>query len=81
MSGKFNTTEEIRQAFVEDGWNETTSFSELTLNQASEKGYVFATCGILRGRKYFVMNQTGNVYGQDGKICMYNVPNARYCFG
>lgn len=42
---KFGTTEELAKKFIADGWNSNTSFSELTLDEAKEKGYLFAVNG------------------------------------
>lgn len=68
---EFRTTEEITKSFISDGWNTGISFSELTLNEAQEKGYLFAVNGIKRGRKYFKMDATGNIYDDNGKIAMF----------
>lgn len=42
-------------------------------NEASEKGYSFAVNGIRKGRKYFVMNVSGNIFDDNGKIAMFNI--------
>jgi len=70
----YTTTEEIRDAFIKDGWNGNTSFSELTMDEAKEKGYLFAVNGISKGQKYFKMNVCGNIYDEKGKLVMYNIP-------
>lgn len=71
---KYNTAKEITDEFIKDGWSNTTSFSELSLEEARVQGYLFAVIGISRGRKYFRMNNSGNIYNDEGKICMHNVP-------
>lgn len=70
---KFENAEEITRFFINDGWGENTTFSELTEKEAKEKGYCFATSGMKKGRKYFVMGVCGNVYDDNGEIAMFNI--------
>lgn len=67
------TTEEITEKFIKDGWSSNTSFSELTLEEAKEKGYLFAINGISKGRKYFKMNGNGNIYNDTGEIALFKL--------
>lgn len=69
----FTTVEEITHYFVKNGWNEDTTFSELSLEEATKKGYLFAIPGISKGRKYFIMNICGNVYDDKGQLVMFNI--------
>lgn len=69
----FTTTEEITKKFIEDGWGASTSFSELTLEEAEEKGYLFAINGMSKGHKYFKMNICNNVYDDTGKLMCYDL--------
>lgn len=71
---KFSTVEQITNKFIKDGWNNKTSFTELTLKEAEEKGYLFAINEITKGRKYFKMNVSNNIFNDNGKIVMYNIP-------
>lgn len=70
---KFTTCEQIRKFFVADGWNENITFAELSLEQAIEKGLNFAVSSIQKGRKYFVMNPSGNIYDECGRIAYFNI--------
>lgn len=70
---KFSTVEEIKAYFVGSGWNKDISFHELNVEEAIEKGYCFAVSNILQNKKYFVMNDTGNVFDDAGKIAVYNI--------
>lgn len=70
----FNTVEQITNNFIKDGWNNNTSFEELELKEAEEKGLLFAIKGIKKGRKYFKMNGCNNIYDDKGKITLYNIP-------
>lgn len=69
---KYATAEEITEGFRASGWSINTLFTELTLAEAREKGYLFAVYGVLKGRKYFKMNN-GNIYDDSGKIAMFNI--------
>lgn len=70
----FNNIEEIRKAFINDGWSKDTIFTELTLNAAEKEGLLFAIDGIKKGKKYFRMNISGNIYDNNGEIVFYNIP-------
>ena len=67
----FTTTKEIAEKFIKDGWGTDTSFSELTLKEAKEKGYLFAVDGIRKGRKFFKMNVCNNTYDDNGELLYY----------
>lgn len=69
----FTNVEQIREKFIKDGWNKNTSFVELSLEEAKEKGYLFAISGIAKGKKYFKMNVSGNIYNNKGKVLIYNI--------
>lgn len=69
----YKTTEEITKKFIEDGWSPNTFFTELTLEEAVEKGYLFAIDKISKGHKYFKMNITENIFDEKGEIVMFNL--------
>lgn len=69
---KYATAEEITEGFRASGWSINTLFTELTLAEARAKGYLFAVYGMLKGQKYFKMNN-GNIYDDSGKIAMFNI--------
>lgn len=73
----YTTVEEMKKKFVNDGWSKDISFSELTLEEAKEKGYLFAIDGINNGQKFFVMNGNGNIYKSNGEIACFNIPVKR----
>ena len=73
MGKMFKTTDEITKFFIENGWNEHTSFSELTLEEAKAHGYGAVIEGMNKGHKYFKMNVTGNIFDEKGEIFMYNI--------
>lgn len=60
----YNTVEEIRAAFIRKGWN------DISFTKTTEKD--------IRGREkiLFVMNETGNIYDNRGKIYRYNIKPA-----
>ncbi len=69
----FNDIEQIRDKFIKDGWNESVSFKELSMQEAKEKGYLFIIDGINKGKKYFKMNVCGNIYDDRGKLVLFNI--------
>lgn len=69
----FNDIEQIRDKFIKDGWNESVSFQELSMQEAKEKGYLFIINGINKGKKYFKMNVCGNIYDDRGKLVLFNI--------
>lgn len=70
---RYKTTDEIAKKFIEDGWSDNTSFSELSLEEATERKLMWAVNGIINGHKYFVMNICGNIYDDKGKLMMLNI--------
>lgn len=69
----YKTAEELAKKFIEDGWGDDTSFTELSLSEAKERGLSWAINGISKGRKYFKMNICGNIYDDKGKLLMFNI--------
>lgn len=69
----FKTVEQITNKFIKDGWNTNTSFKELEIKEAEEKGLLFAIAGIKKGRKYFIKNDSNNIYDDRGNVVWYNV--------
>ena len=67
-AGKYNTPEEIRAAFIEDGWKDPT-FREATPEEVLQ----FTPAPAL---KLFVMIESGNIYDANGKIYKYNIKPA-----
>ncbi len=70
---KITTIQEITKAFIADGWNKDTTFSELTLQEAKKKGYLFALSRIKKGHSFFKMEGSGNIYDDYGNIAYYNL--------
>ena len=66
------TCEKMKEIFENDGWN-NVNFTEVTKEEAEEKGLLFAVLGIEKGKKYFRMIRSGNIYDESGEIAMYNV--------
>lgn len=69
----FNSVEEIRNAFIKEGWSDEIKFSEFTLEQAQEKGCNDIADEIMDGKKFFIMEDTGNVFDSKGEVAMYNI--------
>ena len=73
----FENANEISNAFQLNGWNEDTTFEEVTMEEAEIRGLLFAVSEIKAGRKIFKMNGTGNIYNQSGDLLMYNISIVR----
>jgi hypothetical protein len=59
---RYNTCEEIRKDFIRQGWSEEITFCEVDLE---------------KGKKFFKMIQTGNIFDNHGKIYIYNITDTR----
>ncbi|MBR4608063.1 MAG: hypothetical protein IKO41_17795 [Lachnospiraceae bacterium] len=64
------SAEEMRQLFVRNGWGPEVSFTEAT--EESVSGILTAQNAIREGKKFFICNQTGNLYDARGNL---------HCFG
>lgn len=71
---KYTNTKEISESFIRNRWSENTSFSEVPLDEAKEKGLYFAVEAIKKGRKIFRMNICGNIFSNSGKLLMFHIP-------
>lgn len=67
---KYNTAEEITNAFHKEGLSKATYFTEVALEEAEEKGYSFIVDGMQQGRKYFKISISGNIYDDSGKLVL-----------
>ena len=67
------TKEELKERFLAEGWGKDTDFMELTLEDAKKKGYLFAVRGILEGKRYYRMEQSGNIYDNYGRLVLLDV--------
>lgn len=70
---KFRNAEEITEFFINDGWGENTSFSEVCLEEAKEKGYGYIIRGIKNGEKFLKMNVSGNIFNENGRLVLFNI--------
>jgi hypothetical protein len=70
---KYNNVNEITKAFIKKGWNKDTTFQEVTITEAKERGLLFAIDAYNKGRKIFKMNVTGNIYSDTGELLMFNI--------
>ena len=67
---KYETADEIRAGFISEGWNDP----HFILLEEGGKYFETFKYNITKGKKYFVMIETGNVYDEKGKIAMYDIP-------
>lgn len=66
---KYTTTEEIRNAFIKNGWNESTFFEKITPEETEMHRFFVHEYPF-----YFRMSESGNIYTPDGNIFLYNIP-------
>lgn len=69
----YNTAEQIKAAFVKDGWLSDIEFEELTKPEAEKIGSWTILRDMERGRKFFRMLSTGNVFDDRGSVVIYNI--------
>ena len=67
----YNSTKEIREKFIKDGWTEYISFTELSLEEAKKEGIFICYIWYSKGKKYFKMNIGGNIYDNKGEIVLF----------
>ncbi len=69
----YNTVEQIKAAFVKGGWSSDIEFEELTRPEAEKIGSWTILRDMERGRKFFRMLSTGNVFDDRGNVVIYNI--------
>jgi len=69
----YNTVEQIKAAFVKDGWSSDIKFEELTRPEAEKIGSWTILRDMERGRKFFRMLSTGNIFDDRGSVVIYNI--------
>ncbi len=70
----YNTVEQIKEAFVKDGWLSDIEFTELTMKDAKEIGHYSMIRDMERGKKFFRMEVSGNIFDDHGNIFLYDIP-------
>lgn len=70
----YKNIEDIKTAFIKDGWSENIEFSEVTEN---EIGSCSMAKALREGRKFFKMLSSGNIYDDKGDIFFFNIPVAK----
>ena len=66
MKKKFDNIKDVKDAFIEYGWGDNITFSEITLEDAKRNQYLDIAYDIcINGIKFFKMNETGYVYNDN----------------
>ena len=73
----YNTVEQIKAAFVKDGWSSHIEFSELTMQDAKKIGCHSIVRGMECGKKFFRMVVSGNIFDDCGNVVIYNIPTIK----
>lgn len=69
----FNTVNEIKQHLVRNGWSDDISLQEISLEEAKNKGYLFAIDDVSKGKKYFKMDISEDIYNDKGEVVLYAI--------
>lgn len=67
----YSTVEEIKAAFVEDGWSKNINFEIASVEDVH--GSISIKNKIKAGKKFFIMTETGNIFDDTGKIALLNL--------
>lgn len=70
----YKNVNEIKNAFIADGWSNRIQFEELNLHDLEKIGVCSMIQKAKEGHKYFRMLFCGNVYDENGKIVLLNIP-------
>ncbi len=70
----YDTAEHIRKASVKDGWSSNVQLSELTMQDAEKIGCFSILRDMERGKKFFRMAVSGNIYNNRGEVVIFNIP-------
>ena len=69
---KYGSVEEITKAFIRKGWSKDTKFAKAS---AEDINRIYGCITPDKKRNYFVMDVTGNVFDDNGKVALYNLGN------
>ncbi len=69
MAKIYPTAEEMRAAFIKEGWNETITLTKVPAEEIKR----IHGCVNLKEDYYYIMNATGNVFRANGKVLLYNI--------
>lgn len=66
------TCEEMKNKFEKNGWN-NVYFEEVTQEEALKKGMLYMINEISKGKQFFRMIGSGNIFDSKGKVVYYNL--------
>ncbi len=69
----YNTVEQIRAAFIKDGWSSNIEFEELTRPEAEKIGSWTILRDMEQGMKFFRMVSNGNIFNCHGDVVIFNI--------
>lgn len=67
---RYNTVEEIKAAFIADGWSEDTNFELVNIGDTDCRSLIPK---MKAGRKFFRMSVSGNIFDDNGEIALFNL--------
>lgn len=71
----YKCAEDMKAAFIADGWSADIDVREATAEEIEKSGYYIKSAAA-NGSKFYIMAGSGNMYDDHGKIVYYNIPAA-----
>lgn len=69
----YKCAEDMKAAFVADGWSADIEVREATAEEIEKSGYYIKSAAA-NGSKFYIMAGSGNMFDDCGKIVYYNIP-------
>ena len=69
----YKCAEDMKAAFIADGWSADIEVREATEEEIEKSGYYIKSAAA-NGSKFYIMAGNGNMYDDHGKIVYYNIP-------
>jgi len=67
------SVQEMTEMFIKRGWSSNISFSELSMHEAEELGCLSIIAKMKKGKAFYKMAVSGNIYDENGHIVLFNL--------
>ena len=71
MKQNYQSCEEIQKDFIRQGWSSDITFRDAEINDM--QGCISLEADFRKGKKFFVMVETGNLFDSRGEVALYNI--------